>query len=686
VALLLLSFLILQEDEPPPEPLSRPASRVASPLNPRDPADVPYSIDVIERADLDRRLVVSTPQAFDQSRGAAVQKASAGLAAPAVRGFGGSRLLFLVDGIRLNTALWREEADWLGVDSFLFERLELLRGPPGVAHGSDALGGVVLGRTREPDSFPDAFELRPRTLYRWSSAEGSHTFRAETAALSSTGALFVGATRRDFDDLVGGRDVGEMPGTSSNATDVDAKVVANLGDGRSVVLAAQGSRRPGVSRIHRTARSVPWEGAPAGTDLRHELDFERDLIYLQFRWRDAGLVDDLHASVSYHRQFEHLDRTDASLARQSRDAEVRTGGFFAHAAKRTSIGTFTFGGEFYADVVNSRGADMSPAGVVSTFDRGEVADDSVVDLAGLYVQDEVSIGSSVDLALGLRWTWSRVHSIDVDPLGVGAPPLEEFEQTYGAVTGNARVMFRADEYVRLIAGVSQGFRPPNLDDLTAIRTVLSGQTDFPNPGLDPERWISLELGARAHYEQMTAGLLLFWASLDGLIERRPEPSLGPGAFVKDNFDGEVYGVEAFAEYRLATTWVFWADATWSLGRLDSIVAGVERERPLSRMNPAAMHFGVRWAPKGSTAFVEALVAGARHQDRLSPTDELDVTRIPPGGTPGYVLVSLRGGLELLTNIRAHVAVENVVDRDARVHGSGINEAGTNFIFGLDVKF
>lgn len=144
--------------------------------------------------------------------------------------------------------------------------------------------------------------------------------------------------------------------------------------------------------------------------------------------------------------------------------------------------------------------------------------------------------------------------------------------------------------------------------------------------------------------------------------------------------------QAFAEYRLCTTWVFWTDFTWSIGNVDSIVGGVEAERALSRMNPATTHLGIRYAPKGTNYFVEGVLTAVRHQSRLSPTDELDTQRIPSGGTPGYTVVTLRAGLELLTNIRATVALENFTEQDYRVHGSGQNEAGTNLILGADVKF
>jgi hemoglobin/transferrin/lactoferrin receptor protein len=94
---------------------------------------------------------------------------------------------------------------------------------------------------------------------------------------------------------------------------------------------------------------------------------------------------------------------------------------------------------------------------------------------------------------------------------------------------------------------------------------------------------------------------------------------------------------------------------------------------------------MRYAPRGETYFIEGVLTTARAQRRLSPIDLLDTQVVPPNGTPGASSVTLRGGAELLTNVRGTVAIENVFDRDYRVHGSGLNETGTSVVFGIEVK-
>ncbi|MGB2998110.1 MAG: hypothetical protein WBC59_05680 [Phycisphaerae bacterium] len=77
---------------------------------------------------------------------------------------------------------------------------------------------------------------------------------------------------------------------------------------------------------------------------------------------------------------------------------------------------------------------------------------------------------------------------------------------------------------------------------------------------------------------------------------------------------------------------------------------------------------------------------ADEQDDLSTRDMADTSRIPPGGTPGYGVLTLRTGWQIRENVNLTFAIENITDEDYRIHGSGLNEPGRNFIFGLELMF
>jgi hemoglobin/transferrin/lactoferrin receptor protein len=148
----------------------------------------------------------------------------------------------------------------------------------------------------------------------------------------------------------------------------------------------------------------------------------------------------------------------------------------------------------------------------------------------------------------------------------------------------------------------------------------------------------------------------------------------------------VHGVE------LGASWRFWAGFTafggfaWLEGENDVFVGAVRTRAPMSRIQPAWAIVGLRWDAEDGRWWLEGTVTVAGRQDRLSPGDAGDTQRIPPGGTPGYTIYTLRGGMTVWDSLRLFAAVENITDKDYRVHGSGVNEPGTNAVLGLHLTF
>jgi hemoglobin/transferrin/lactoferrin receptor protein len=96
--------------------------------------------------------------------------------------------------------------------------------------------------------------------------------------------------------------------------------------------------------------------------------------------------------------------------------------------------------------------------------------------------------------------------------------------------------------------------------------------------------------------------------------------------------------------------------------------------------------GVRWTSTSRNVWLELVGTAASRADRLSTADREDDQRIPPGGTPGYTLVSLRSGWQVTQNVLLLASLENLLDDDYRAHGSGSNEPGFGGTLGVRVSF
>jgi hemoglobin/transferrin/lactoferrin receptor protein len=240
----------------------------------------------------------------------------------------------------------------------------------------------------------------------------------------------------------------------------------------------------------------------------------------------------------------------------------------------------------------------------------------------------------------------------------------------------------------LFGGLSQGFRAPNLSDLTRLDDTSGVET--PSPDLDEETFLQAELGLKAR-EACWSGQIAFWHTwIDDLIVPSPTGRLiGSTPEVrKDNVgDGWVQGVDAEVSVRVLDEWTLAGAATWQRGRVDQIgTDGRVVRRPLSRLMPLTFAATATYEMPG--AGWRAWVSGrfADRQDDLSLKDETDSERIPPGGTPGYGVVSLGMSVDVADGATLALAVENVFDTEYRVHGSGVNEPGRSLVLSLDLRF
>jgi hemoglobin/transferrin/lactoferrin receptor protein len=316
---------------------------------------------------------------------------------------------------------------------------------------------------------------------------------------------------------------------------------------------------------------------------------------------------------------------------------------------------------------------------------------------GIYLQDEFSVGP-LEVIPGIRFSRAEVEADEVDPDLSDAVVFESLDDSYQGVTGSVRLVHHLHENWNLIAGWGMGFRAPSLDDSTAIKLVMSGALDVPAEGLDPERTHTFDLGFRARYPAWEVSAFGFYTRLQDFIIRVPAGDvLGDPAvdFTKDNVsDGWIYGFEVSAVYRFTEEVSFLGAWGYAKGRSDQILAGgVEKERPLGKMQPWTMVLGARYEPKESGFWIEGLATIVDRQSHLSAAEDgtsgvtPDSQRIPlKHGTPGYTVYTLRGGYRVHEHLSTSVAVENITDKDYRHHGSGVNEPGTNFIASLDVRF
>ncbi len=673
-----------QDSTPAPSGRARELeeSVITPTLSERRRMDTPWTEDVITAEEIERRAYRTLPQALRDTPGVFVQETAVGQGSPYIRGFTGYQNLLLIDGIRLNNSVFRSGPNqyWNTIDPYTIDAMEVVMGPSSVIYGSDSLGGTVNVRTRNPYA-REGRTFGGQLFYRGSTAEQSNWGRAEYWASAGDTGVLMGVGGKDFGDLIAGSGTGEQPGTGYSQLEGDLKVETFVDPDTRLVFAYQHVAQNEVPRTHKTVDAVPFEGTTVGSELRRDLDQRRTLAYGQLHGENVDSWFDRYSlSLSWHQQEEERHRLRAS-GYDEQGFTVDQLGLFGNLSSDTPLGRLTYGLDYYHDEVGS----FSSSNPI----QGPVADDSSYDLFGLFIQDEVEAGERLDLVLGARFSYAAVDAGSYEDPATGDPA--SLEDEYSAFVGSARLLYELEpDRAHLFGGVSQGFRAPGLSDLTRLDSARSNELEVASPGLEPEYTTTYEVGLKTESRRASTQVSLFYTDIrDGIIRTPTGNTVGTDVeVVKSNVgDGHVYGVEFGGAFELHPDWTLFGNAAYQYGRQDTFPtsAPVIASETITRMMPLMAQLGLLWELPARDMWLEAQLVYADDADRLNTRDEADTERIPPGGTPGYLIANLRGGWRVTEDVTLDLALENLGDVNYRVHGSGQNMPGFNVIVGLRVS-
>lgn len=677
---LALATRAAQATQPPEEVI------VTSRLVEEPAFSTPYTVDIITERRILQANLRSTPDIFREIPGTLVQKTAYGHGSPYIRGFTGFRNLFMIDGIRLNNAVFREGPNqyWATVDAGTFGRMEVVRGPKSTLYGSDAIGGTVNALTRSPIAYRENDGLRGGLHVRYGEAEDSAVIggTVDVPMGSSTG-LLLGGSAKDFNDIESG--ASKLPNTGYEEWTFDGKLRHELSDSLQLTLAHSEVHQDDVPRTHRTIFAVPYAGTTVGDELRRDLDQDRALTYVRLQGADTGGVSAWQTTVFRHSQEEERQRLRSADRFDEQRVKVDTTGVnFSATAGTDHFGQFTLGMDLAHDDVNS----FSSSNPI----QGPVADNSTYDWFGVFLQNTYGLSETLELTTGARLAHMAVDAGSISDPVDGSE--YSYKQEWSEPVGNLRLSWEPlPGQAMLYTGISKGFRAPNLSDLTRLDSARSNEFEIPATNLDPEEYFQYEVGGRYSGDKVRLNASVYYTDIQGQIQRLLTGEVnanGEFELTKANIgDGDLYGVEVEGSYHFTKRLHAFGHFAWLDGKISN---QTEVGQPTvddnhSRMMPASYRAGLHYRVEMQTPWwVEAEMFHADKADDLSLRDMSDTQRIPPGGTPAYTVWNLRGGLQVGPALELNFAVENLLDDNYRVHGSGQNEPGRNLIVSADYRF
>ena len=629
--------------------------------------EVAGQVEVTRPDEQPERATVQTSDWLKELAPVLLQKTNLGGGSPIIRGMSGNRILLMIDGFRLNNAGFR-----LGLNQYLntvpaelLEQIEVINGPSGVQYGSDGLGGTVHLRTLDPASLDE-----PNLAYGGflSTADGTHSQRL-SGNYGSGPLSFQGHVNWNrYENLRAGDPVGEQNATGFQSWDASLNFTLELSRDRRLRVLNSQSYAAHVPRTDRilSGRDLLWE--------YHPQRFRLHGLRLEDR-RQHGFFDYMDLGLGFMRQGEGTRRISSGapdvLSEVYTDVDTwQVNGSFTKITHRVQ---WTYGFDFQADGLKSFGREQTDG--VDQPAAGKFPDDSSYRSLGAFLVAEVPLSQTQILRLGLRQTNAELE-------GTLDAPIGPVHQDYAHLTPSLSWSYDRDNFF-ISASAGQGFRAPTLEDALSLGPSNQG-FDAPNPNLDPEELWSYEITFRHRGERSLFQANLYRGRYTDLVEKVPgtyggsDRFQGEPVFILDNVgQAEIDGVSLSFMNKIAPHQRLLMDASWTYG------TQTDRGVPMGRIPP--LRGNLSWLMERASWRLNGIFTWADRQDRLSPGD-LDDSRIPEGGTPGYGVFHLRGRHTFNERLALNLALENAGDRLYKQHGSGIYEAGRRFVIELEAKW
>ncbi len=687
-------------------------------------SEIPYTIKTIQAEDILHDNPQTTADLLGTKGGVFIQKSQMGGGSPMIRGFSANRVLIVVDGIRMNNAIYRSGNlhNVISLDVNNLESAEVIYGPGSVIYGSDALGGVMSFNTLKPKlSTSKDYEHSGKIFSRYSSANFEKTVNGTYNFGSKKWAAVFSSTFTDFDDLrmgSNGPDYYLRPEYVSNEkyTGTD-KIVQNTNSQiqkysgyNQFNLLGKVRFRPNdnfdflVSAHHSQTGDIPRYDRLiqySGENLKYANWYygpqKWTMFSGQFQYvKEHSLFNKVSLLTGYQNYSESRNdrKLNNDLLRQREenlDIFSINLDFDKMFDKRTEL---FYGFEVNANKVNS-------AGISENLISGETAkiasrypDGSWYKSVAGYYSFKYNLNKKFIFQVGSRFTYTHLKG-EFDPQFYNFP-FDGFDMKNSAFNGNLGIVWHPTKDWQINIHSSTGFRSPNIDDVAKVFDSEPGNVVVPNPDLKPEYARNLELSIiRSYTSKAKIEITGFYTSLKDAMVRRDYMLNGQDSIL---YDGEMSKVEALVNAESAT--IYGANFTF-----EYIITNTLRTQNYLTITKGedSDGFPVRHVPPtfGSShliyettkLYIDFYVdySGQLYYDELSPSeqDKPHIYLPDENGnphSPSWYTLNLKSNYKLTRNITIGGGIENLLDKRYRTYSSGIISPGANFVFSVNAKF
>lgn len=679
---------------------------------------------IISNSQIKSSNAQTTADLLQQTGEVFVQKSQQGGGSPVLRGFEASRIQLNIDGVKYNNAIFRSGhlQNIIAVDPNALDKIEVLLGPASTLHGSDALGGVILLKTKEPKlgNTKNVTINSLDFLQRNASVNRENTTSVGISMGNNKWAALTQMSFAHYGDLIQGKNGPQAENGSWLKTFQMRRI-----DGKDSVMSSQNPYLQANTGYQQFDLLQKFSFAPSA-NLKHNLNLQlsnssninrydrltelntsgqarfaewyygpqiRTLAAYKMDWQKVpGFLDDFSLNLSHQLWKESRNsRVFGAEELQMRQEQIHILGYTISARKKGKTHEISLGTDAQMNYLKSTASGLNiitnaRQKIDSRYPDGK----NNMNLFGFFVQHTAKLQKGkLVLNDGLRITHTTLYSTILDTSTMFQLPISELSQRHQAITGNAGLAYMPNESLRLTANFSTGFRSPNLDDMTKIFESNKNQLIVPNPNLKPEYTQNYELGLQLNRKAMTLNVYGFYTDFlnaivtDAFTFRGQDSALYNGAQTKvyasqNKAKAYLTGAGSTATFKLCNKLILSTQIHYTYGRFFTDSGKV----PLDHIPPLIGRIAMKYATKRWVGEVYSLYNGAKKLADYNPRGEDNLIYATPNGMPTWYTLNIRYDVSITNRINLQAGIENLLDRNYRYFASGISAPGRNFFIAL----
>jgi hemoglobin/transferrin/lactoferrin receptor protein len=686
--------------------------------------DVPQQIQVLKSRELQFMNQATTSDVLQQTGNILVQKSQLGGGSPIIRGFEANKVLLVVDGVRMNNAIYRggHLQNSLTLDNSILDRVEIVYGPGSVVYGSDALGGVMHFYTRRPQVAADSNKktVQSQAFLRYATAAREKTGHLDFNLGLKKAAFLTSFTFSDFGDLrQGSQPHRDNPDAWQRRFYVyragpDDVMVANpnpqiqVGTAyhqydflQKVLFTPQAKITHGLNLQYSTSSDVPRYDRltqMSGNNFRYAEWYygPQDRLLASYTFNTTNgtpFYDQARVIAAY--QYIEESRHDRAFQQNNRNSRIEQVDIFSinmDFEKDLDPHELRYGLEANRNQVNSRAFVQNIAtGVRSPLDTRYPDGGSTMQTLAAYVTHAFEIKPSLILTDGLRYSRVNLKASFKDKTFFPFP-FQQVHQDNGALNGNLGLVYLPREDWRIAVLGSTSFRAPNVDDLSKVFESVPGQVVVPNPNLRPEYTYNTELSiSKSNHQRLRVEAIAYYTWLRQVLTTRLATFNGQDSI---HYNGQLsqvtMPVNAGSAYIFGSSLNLVADITGAISFNSSLNYTYGRittdSTPLDHIPPLFGKASLQLKLKKFRSEFQVFYNGWKRVRHYNMLGEDNFAFATPAGMPAWHTLNLRTAYQLHPKIQVQAALENMLDRQYRVFASNIGAPGRNLVLTLRGSF